>query len=175
MLKHAIAAASLTALLASPSFAQTTQSNQPMNARPNTSATVPPANQTRTDMQFLNMQTSNEWRSSQLIGATVTGANNQNIGEINEVLIDNSGMVKAVVVGVGGFLGMGEKNVAIPFASLNVTRQANDNDIEKVTVSFTKQQLEQAPSFSYLDARDRNRQSTGAAPATTTPATAPKR
>jgi len=64
---------------------------------------------------FITQQQSNQWRASRLIGLNVYGADNERIGDINEVLVDRNGNADAVVVGVGGFLGIGEKNVALPF------------------------------------------------------------
>jgi PRC-barrel domain len=65
--------------------------------------------------RFITQQQPNQWRGSRLIGINVYGANNERIGDINEVLVDRSGNADAVVIGVGGFLGIGEKNVALPF------------------------------------------------------------
>jgi hypothetical protein len=65
--------------------------------------------------RFITEQQTNQWRASRLIGIDVYGADNQKIGDINEVLVDRQGNADAVVVGVGGFLGIGEKNVALPF------------------------------------------------------------
>lgn len=59
-----------------------------------------------------------QWRSSKVIGVNVYNASNENLGEISELLVDKSGRVQAVVIGVGGFLGMGERYVAIPFERL---------------------------------------------------------
>ena len=53
------------------------------------------------------------WRSSKLIGLNVYNEQNEKLGDINEVLIDHSGKVAGVVVGVGGFLGMGEHDVLV--------------------------------------------------------------
>jgi sporulation protein YlmC with PRC-barrel domain len=54
-------------------------------------------------------------RGSQLMGIDVYGADNQKIGDIDEVLVDRQGKIHGLVVGVGGFLGIGQKDVAIPF------------------------------------------------------------
>jgi sporulation protein YlmC with PRC-barrel domain len=54
-------------------------------------------------------------RGSQLMGTDVYGADNQKIGDIDEVLVDRQGKIHGLVVGVGGFLGIGQKDVAIPF------------------------------------------------------------
>ena len=52
---------------------------------------------------------------SKLMGVDVYGADNQKIGDIDEILVDRQGKIHGLVVGVGGFLGIGEKDVAIPF------------------------------------------------------------
>src|SRR5436853_318922 len=56
-----------------------------------------------------------DWRASKLVGLNVYNNNNESIGSINDLLTDKSGSIKAVVIGVGGFLGVGEHLVAIPF------------------------------------------------------------
>src|SRR5215213_5606325 len=54
-------------------------------------------------------------RSSKLIGVDVVGADVTRIGEVEELLVDSTGKVAGVVIGVGGFLGVGQKRVAIPY------------------------------------------------------------
>jgi len=68
--------------------------------------------------QFMTQMQSNQIMASDLIGTRVVSANNESIGDVNDVLLDRNGQVMAAVVGVGGFLGIGEKNVAVPFNSL---------------------------------------------------------
>jgi sporulation protein YlmC with PRC-barrel domain len=58
------------------------------------------------------------WRNSKIIGLSVYNDNNENLGSINELLMDKNGSVKAVVIGVGGFLGVGEHLVAVPFEKI---------------------------------------------------------
>jgi sporulation protein YlmC with PRC-barrel domain len=160
MLKRACVAVSLAALAMSPALAQSTD-QKVKSQTPAASTTAP---QTQSSETFMQSQTSNEWRSSKLVGAQVTGANNENIGEIDDVLLDGSGMAKSVVIGVGGFLGMGEKDVAIPFSALKIVRKSGDDAIDKITVSYTKEQLKDAPDFRYLAEADSSgsaRQSTG--------------
>jgi sporulation protein YlmC with PRC-barrel domain len=55
------------------------------------------------------------WRASKLVGLNVYNDNNESLGSINDLLTDKSGNIKAVVLGVGGFLGVGEHLVAVPF------------------------------------------------------------
>ena len=68
--------------------------------------------------QFMTKMETNQIMASDLIGTRVVSANNESIGDINDVIVDRNGQVMAAVVGVGGFLGIGEKDVAVPFKSL---------------------------------------------------------
>jgi sporulation protein YlmC with PRC-barrel domain len=65
--------------------------------------------------QVMTQMPANLMRASQLMGIDVYGGDNQKIGDIDEVLVDRQGKIHGVVVGVGGFLGIGQKDVAIPF------------------------------------------------------------
>src|ERR1700737_5280670 len=55
-----------------------------------------------------------DWRASKIVGLGVYNENNESVGSINDLLTDKNGNIKAVVIGVGGFLGVGEHRVAIP-------------------------------------------------------------
>jgi sporulation protein YlmC with PRC-barrel domain len=65
--------------------------------------------------QVITQMTPDLMRGSQLMGVDVYGAYNQKIGDVDEVLVGKDGKIQAVVVGVGGFLGIGEKDIAIPY------------------------------------------------------------
>jgi hypothetical protein len=67
--------------------------------------------------KFITEQQPTQWRGSRLIGLDVYGADNEKIGDVNDILVDRQGTADAVVVGVGGFLGIGEKNVALPYSA----------------------------------------------------------
>jgi sporulation protein YlmC with PRC-barrel domain len=58
------------------------------------------------------------WRASKLMGLDVYNDNNEKLGDVNEIILDKSGKVTAVVVGVGGFLGMGEHDIAVSMDKL---------------------------------------------------------
>jgi sporulation protein YlmC with PRC-barrel domain len=64
-----------------------------------------------------------DWRTSKVVGLSVYNSKDENIGAINDLLMDKSGNIKAVVVGVGGFLGMGEHLVAIPFDKIKFVEE----------------------------------------------------
>ena len=59
-----------------------------------------------------------DWLASTLIGRTVTNAQGETLGDINDLIVDEQGTVVAVVIGVGGFLGMGEKDVGVRYSAL---------------------------------------------------------
>ena len=127
---------------------------------------------------FIQKQSANELRSSKLVGTNVYGPGDEKIGDINDVLIDKNGSVHAVVIGVGGFLGIGEKNVAVPMKSLNMKFTDNSDKIDRASVRYTKDQLKQAPAFAYLDQARDDRRTSGSSnpPPSTAPANpAPKR
>jgi len=140
-LKPTLTAAVLAAVLATPAFAQ-----QPIG-KPDTATQS--SMSTAGQAGFVQQQNVNDWRGSKLIGASVYGPDNNSIGEISDVLIAIDGKIRAAVVGVGGFLGVGEKDVALPFDALNITRQAGSSSIAKITVSFSKDELKNAPAFAY--------------------------
>tara|TARA_E500000318_G_scaffold511_2_gene646 strand:+ start:29054 stop:29956 length:903 start_codon:yes stop_codon:yes gene_type:complete len=85
-----------------------------------------------------------------LIGARVYGANNEDIGEIDKVLRGAGNRVEAYVVDVGGFLGLGEKPVALASGTGRLM-QSEDGDKVEVHVPFTLAQLESHPAYSDED------------------------
>jgi sporulation protein YlmC with PRC-barrel domain len=122
--KHLSMALVGTALIAMPAMAQT---NQPAGSMPapstgdrsfgaNEPARVNPGS-------WLTQEQPGQWRASKLEGLDVYNQNNEKIGDISELLVDSSGKIQAVVVGVGGFLGIGERDVAIPFDQVKLVNE----------------------------------------------------
>jgi sporulation protein YlmC with PRC-barrel domain len=70
-----------------------------------------------------NASTMNVWQSSKLIGLDVYDQKNEKIGDIKEILLDKEGKVQQVAIGVGGFLGMGEHDVAVKWTDLQFSDQ----------------------------------------------------
>jgi len=64
-----------------------------------------------------------DWRASKVVGLNVYNDNNQNVGSINDLLTDKNGNIKAVIIGVGGFLGVGEHLVAVPFDKIKFVNE----------------------------------------------------
>jgi hypothetical protein len=69
------------------------------------------------------------------------------IGEVNDVVLNWDGSIKAVVLGIGGFLGIGEKNVAIDMTSLSKVRESADSNDWFLVVNSSKQALTDAPAY----------------------------
>jgi sporulation protein YlmC with PRC-barrel domain len=111
--KHMAACLVTTALLAAPALAQTSSGT----ASPSAAAS---------SGKFLSEEKPNQWRASKLVGVDVYGPNKEKVGDINEVLIDRNGKAEAIVIGVGGFLGIGEKDVAVPFDQVRWSDNPND-------------------------------------------------
>jgi sporulation protein YlmC with PRC-barrel domain len=84
------------------------------------------------------------WLASDIYKADVYDNSKHKIGVVTDLVMDNSGNVTTAVVGVGGFLGVGEKNVAVPFKDLKVeSRDGKD----WLVLNQTKQDLKAAPAF----------------------------
>jgi len=103
--KYTIAALAGSALLASAAFAQS-----PSATTTDSAGTPPAAASSTTSSSYTG-----DWRASKLAGLNVYNDKNESVGSINDLLTDKSGSIKAVVIGVGGFLGVGEHLVAVPF------------------------------------------------------------
>jgi sporulation protein YlmC with PRC-barrel domain len=104
--------------------------------------------------------------TSKLIGRNIQNAQNETIGEIKSIYIGKDGKVDSVMVGVGGFLGVGEREVRLAWSDLTVT-----NNGEKVTVNMTKDQLKAKPEYKYSDQTYRGQVFTDTGPYKTADAT----
>jgi ribosomal 30S subunit maturation factor RimM len=108
----------------------------------------------------MNQTTSGQWRASKLIGVDVYNQQNEKLGEINELILNSSGQVAGAVIGVGGFLGMGERDVMVPLNQLRFANEGNtttgsarDGDRkwypDRAVLNTNKDQLKQMPEFKY--------------------------
>ncbi len=157
-----ITAAALAVLLTTSAFAQQgpgTDSTLPSPSRPagNTGAapgtnsvdttgnpgTANAGNATNANV-FQTQQGQNQWLVGNLWDKSVYNAAGKSIGDLKDVLIDKDGKVVALVIGVGGFLGLGEKNVAVDFDQIQKNGGISGN---RVMVGMTEDQLRAAPSF----------------------------
>lgn len=87
------------------------------------------------------------WRATELKGTNVTAPTGEKLGDIKEVAIDSNGRVSYVALSVGGFLGMGDRIIAVPWNTLKFSLDEDKGDKKLITLASTKKQLEQAPEF----------------------------
>ena len=84
--------------------------------------------------------------TEKLTGARVYDANDEWIGDVSELVLSEQGQITEAVIDVGGFLGMGEKPVALKLGDVDILRNEGGDDV-RVYVSMTKEQLDQLPAF----------------------------
>ncbi len=109
----------------------------------------PSAAAARETSPFLAKQVSSDLLVGNLIGETVVNQNNESIGEVTDLITDKDGKITALLIGAGGFLGIGEKDVAIRYEDVKVSRD-DDNDLT-ITANVTKDMIAQAPNYETLD------------------------
>jgi PRC-barrel domain len=157
-----------------PGATQTAPADQAtMPAKPAGQATMPAT--TAGGAQFIAAQSADQWVASKFKGTDVLGPDDKKVGDVVDILFEKDGKVVAFVVGVGGFLGMGQKDVALAPSAFQVvparsttgatgsTAADNPNDI-KLKIAMTKDQLKDAPAFAYYKAPS-SAPTTGSAPA----------
>jgi len=95
---------------------------------------------TKTDASTTSatMHKEGEWRASKLVGVNVYNEANEKIGDINELILDKSGKVENVILGVGGFLGMGEHYVAVAFDKLKWVNEPVRSTVSSTTTPAGK-------------------------------------
>lgn len=121
MHKKFIAAALLsTALISAPAFAQT---NTPAATSDSAASTG----------NWITQEKAGEWRAFKLKGLNVYNSKDEKLGDIVELLMTKDGKIDAVVIGVGGFLGMGEHDVAVPYAQVKWVDEPRANTASTTT------------------------------------------
>jgi len=91
------------------------------------------------------------WKSTDLQGADVMTKTKEKLGDIEEVAVDTDGRFCYVAISVGGFLGIGERMVAVPWDALQFSLAGAKNDTKLITLDSTKEQLGRAPEYSNAD------------------------
>ena len=143
MKKRFLFSTALALIIAAPALsanAQTSPSEQPAGATGGAMA-----------QSVVTQQQPSDMLARTLIGMSVRNQQDESIGKIDDVVIDDKGQVKAVIVSVGGFLGIGDKDVALPWSEVKV-----DADRKRAVVNATKDQLNQAPAFKTAEQQKRD-------------------
>lgn len=149
MFRTLLTTTALTALLATGAMAQDATSNSTdstVAAAPMAGDSILAAGYTVTDVDNL---------ATEIIGRQVYSSSSndaEHIGDVNNLVIGEDGGVAAVIIGVGGFLGIGEKNVAVNYDELEWVTAEDDS--ERYVLNTTKEALETAPAFETRDGDD---------------------
>jgi sporulation protein YlmC with PRC-barrel domain len=169
-MKKTLSTMAAVVLLAStaivPAFAQT-QPTPPASPAPATPAApadpaakpadsaATPAPKTGTDTAaassgYLTEQAENQISANDYIGKSIYNSEDKSIGDVNDIILEENGGIVAAVIGVGGFLGIGEKEVALPMDKITMTRDAENNNEVRLTTTETAEALQAAPEFKTL-------------------------
>ncbi len=137
-----LTAAAIALLLATPALAQ---------QGPGTDTTAPRANQPASASmtesnanRFMTNAGPNQWLVGSLWDKSVYNAQGKSIGDLKDVLIGPDGKIQALIVGVGVFLVLGDKNVAVDYSYLEKNGGITPN---RITLNMTEQELRSAPNF----------------------------
>ena len=142
----------------------------PGAAAPATPATPGAATTPAAGGAYLTEQGSSQISANDYIGPKVLNNANESIGDINDLILEKNGGIVAAIVGVGGFLGIGEKSVAVPIENITVTEATETGDL-KLTTMETAESLKAAPEFKTLSDQRSAATTTTGADATTTSST----
>lgn len=173
----------VAALISATCFGPALAQNQPGTTAPagqeqrhQSGTTAQNQNRQGAALDFITKRDANTWRASELMGKNVYASNNEDIGEIGDILLNKDGRVIGVVLDVGGFLGLGETHVAVPMNALQIqdnasatsgsgmpnpgvtpgtdtrndrtaTRTTAQDGPDRIVLIVTKAQLEAAPKF----------------------------
>ena len=165
MLKKLMITTALTALMIGGAAAEGVSPNSPAGSTAPAPAVTPAPADTpappakSTDMsspaasptpsaKFINSQRQDQFLASKFKGTDVIGSDDKKIGDVSDILFDKDGKIEAYVVGVGGFLGIGAKDVALaPSAFQIVPGDKSKNEPDKLRLSMTQDELKQAANF----------------------------
>lgn len=102
--------------------------------------------------EIMTEQEDTQVLASTYIGQSVYNAEDKSIGDISDLLFDKEGGIQAAIIGVGGFLGIGQKDVAVKFDRIEIQREPDSADVKLMT-DMTADQLKQAPAFKNLQTK----------------------
>ncbi len=161
-----IVSIAVASLMTSAAFAQTAEPNAGGSATTVTATTT-----AVTAKSWMTEEATGHWRASNMIGLNVYNDDNEKIGAIADFIVDQTGTLEAVVVGAGGFLGIGERDVAAPYGQIKwafgpvgpvrtsastgpTTNGVANADAhyaypDHAVLSMTKDQLKAAPAFKF--------------------------
>jgi len=130
MLKKLMLTTAVSALMIGGAMAQTSPSPAPGGGAPT-----------------VTQQKPDQYLASKFRGTDVVSTDNQKIGDVTDILFDKNGKIEAYIVSVGGFLGIGAKDVALAPSQFQVVPAEGNTSYERLKLSMSKEQLQQMASF----------------------------
>jgi hypothetical protein len=121
-------------------------------AAPATKAEAPtaaPATTTAATGAHLTQQSPDQVSANTYIGQSVYNAKNESVGKVTDLIMERKGGIVAAIVGVGGFLGIGRKDVAVPINNIEIAQNTQDGTV-RLTTSETAESLKSAPEYKTL-------------------------
>jgi sporulation protein YlmC with PRC-barrel domain len=132
-----------------------TAGTEPQAAQPET--TAPAAGTTGSEETIIPEQAETQLLAADLMGASVFGPDGMEVGAVEDLILDKQLKVAGVVVGVGGFLGIGKKEVGLDWEQAKLVESA-DTGTKTITIGLTKADLEAAPDFKTKGEREAEEQ-----------------
>ncbi|MCW2236582.1 PRC-barrel domain-containing protein [Azospirillum canadense] len=150
MRREIFAAASVLALMTGAAFAQsstTPGTGNPAAGGP-TATEMNQTGKTQTEMKQSSGLTGGQLASAEhLLGKHVYGKDNEKVGEVEDIILDSTGQAKQIVISSGGFLGIGEKQIAVDYSQANW-----DQNQDRVQLSgMSRDEVKNMPEFKYSD------------------------
>src|SRR3954470_16363769 len=102
--------------------------------------------QSTSGAKFVTSQSSDQWLASKFKGTDVVGTDDKKIGDVSDILFDKSGKIEAFIISVGGFLGVGAKDVALAPTAFEVVKGSNGAS-DKLKLAMSKDELKTAQNF----------------------------
>ena len=96
--------------------------------------------------KFVSTQNPDQWLASKFKGTDVVGTDDKKIGDVSDILFDKEGKIEAFVISVGGFLGVGSKDVALAPTAFEVVK-GKEGSSDKLKLAMGQEELKQAQGF----------------------------
>ena len=161
MMKHLVITTAIVLALATPAWAQT---QQPASQTAPAATAEPQAKQSGTtaDKAIIPEQTGTQLRAGDLMGKTVIGPDGKEVGTVDDLIFDEQKKIVGVVVGVGGFLGIGKKDVGLNWQQAKFLEDP-EAGTKKIQIGLTKADLKAAPEFKTKEQQKAEKQAAAAA------------
>jgi sporulation protein YlmC with PRC-barrel domain len=160
MMKHLVITTAIILALATSAWAQT---QQPASQTAPAATAAPQATQSGTtaDKAIIPEETGTQLRAGDLMGKTVIGPDGKEVGTVDDLIFDEQKKIVGVVVGVGGFLGIGKKDVGLNWQQAKFLE--DQAGAKKIQISLTKADLKAAPEFKTKEQQKAEKQAAAAA------------